>query len=501
MLPSSTVENYLKVIHLQQLTLSDPTHLVGMGQLAAAMGVTPGTATTMVKALNEAGLVHYEPYVGVRLLAAGERLAGLVIRRHRLVELFLVRVMGMSWDEVHDEAEKLEHVVSERLIERMDEMLGHPEVDPHGDPIPNAEGVVTHRELNSLLTCPLGVPLTVTRVADQDASFLRFLEHSHLKPGQELRVESRDEAADSVKVRCKDADPLTIGARAASKLLVEVLSVVMFVLALALPAGAQSPAASQAPATKATAEPFAITDNSFFVEEAFNQEARVFQNIGGALFEEGGGWGLTFTQEWPAPSMAHQLSYTVSVLSVDDETGPGDVLLNYRYQLFEEGPGRPAISPRVSLIVPVGDEDRGLGRGGWGWQFNLPVSKQVGDWYVHGNAGLSWWPSLSTDRFPSAGFAPADDVSIVSPFVSGSAIYRVRPMFNLMLESVVDWREEIVAAGATGRETAFIISPGARGGWNLGDKQLVVGLALPVTRAGGETFTGVFAYLSYELPF
>ena len=134
MLPSSTVENYLKVIHLQQLTLADPTHLVGMGQLASAMGVTPGTATTMVKALNEAGLVHYEPYVGVRLLPAGERLAGLVIRRHRLVELFLVRVMGMSWDEVHDEAEKLEHVVSERLIERMDEMLGHPEVDPHGDP-------------------------------------------------------------------------------------------------------------------------------------------------------------------------------------------------------------------------------------------------------------------------------------------------------------------------------------------------------------------------------
>ena len=159
MLPSSTVENYLKVIHLQQLTLADPTHLVGMGQLASAMGVTPGTATTMVKTLAEAGLVHYEPYAGVRLLPAGERLAGLVIRRHRLVELFLVRVMGMSWDEVHDEAEKLEHVVSERLIERMDEMLGHPEVDPHGDPIPNAEGVVTEHALHSLLTCPLDVPL------------------------------------------------------------------------------------------------------------------------------------------------------------------------------------------------------------------------------------------------------------------------------------------------------------------------------------------------------
>jgi DtxR family Mn-dependent transcriptional regulator len=164
MLPSSTVENYLKIIHLQQLMLSDPAGLVGMGQLASAVGVTPGTATTMVKTLAEAGLVHYEPYAGVRLLPAGERLAGLVIRRHRLVELFLVRVMGMSWDEVHDEAEKLEHVVSERLIERMDEMLGFPEVDPHGDPIPNAEGVATHRELHSLLTCPMGVPVAVTRV-------------------------------------------------------------------------------------------------------------------------------------------------------------------------------------------------------------------------------------------------------------------------------------------------------------------------------------------------
>ena len=497
MLPSSTVENYLKTIQFQQLTLSSSAELVGMGQLAAAMGVTPGTATTMVKALNEAGLVHYEPYSGVRLLPAGERLAGLVIRRHRLVELFLVRVMGMSWDEVHDEAEKLEHVVSERLIERMDEMLGHPEVDPHGDPIPDAEGVVTHRELHSLLTCPLGVPLSVTRVADQDAAFLRFLEQSHLKPGQELLVESRDEAADSVRVRCKDSAPLTIGARAASKLLVEVLTVAVFVLTLAWPSSAQQ----TPPPSPAAPEPFAITDNSFLVEEAFNQEARIFQNIVGVLVEEGGAWSLAFTQEWPAPSMTHQLSYTASLVSIDDETGPGDVLLNYRYQWFQEGAGRPAVSPRVSLIVPVGDETRGLGRGGWGLQFNVPVSKQVGDWYLHGNAGLSWWPSLSTSRFPSVGFAPAEDVAVASPFVAGSAIYRLRPMFNLMLESVVDWREQVVAASATARETVFVISPGARGGWNLGDKQLILGLALPVSRTGGETYTGVFGYLSYELPF
>lgn len=503
MLPSSTVENYLKVIHLQQLTLADPTLLVGMGQLASAMGVTPGTATTMVKALNEAGLVHYEPYAGVRLLPAGERLAGLVIRRHRLVELFLVRVMGMSWDEVHDEAEKLEHVVSERLIERMDEMLGHPEVDPHGDPIPNAEGVVTNRELRSLLTCPMGVRLSVTRVADQDAAFLRFLEQSHLKPGQELAVESRDEAADSVRVRCKDAEPLTIGARAASKLLVEVLSAALFVLALAMPATAQASPPPLAPqATAGKQEPFAITDNSFFVEEAFNQGPRIFQNIVGALRgEDGGAWGLTFTQEFPAPSMKHQLSYTATLVNVEDETGPGDVLLNYRYQLLEEGPGRPAMSPRVSLIVPVGDQERGLGRGGWGMQFNVPVSKQVGDFYLHGNAGVTWFPSLSTDQFPSIGLLPARDVAVASPFVAGSAIYRVRQMFNLMLESVVDWREDVVGPSATGRATSLIVSPGARGGWNIGDKQIVVGLALPVFQFQGDTFVGVFGYFSYELPF
>jgi DtxR family Mn-dependent transcriptional regulator len=494
MLPSSTVENYLKVIHLQQLVLSDRAGLVGMGQLASAMGVTPGTATTMVKTLAEAGLVHYEPYAGVRLLPAGERLAGLVIRRHRLVELFLVRVMGMSWDEVHDEAEKLEHVVSERLIERMDEMLGFPEVDPHGDPIPNAEGVVMHRELHSLLTCPIGVPVAVTRVSDQDAAFLRFLEHSQLKPGQEVQVEARDEAADSVRVSIKDAGPLTIGARAASKLLVEVLTFAMLLLACAGGAFAQAP-------TPPPPEPFAITDNSFFVEEAFNQEPRIFQNIVGGAFEENWAIALTFTQEWPAPSMKHQLSYTATLANQDDQTGPGDVLLNYRYQLLEEGPGRPALSPRVSLIVPVGDEDRDLGAGGWGLQFNLPLSKQAGDFYLHGNAGLTWFPSLSTSHYPTVGLLPADDVSLASPFLGGSVIYRLRPMLHVMFESVVDWRESIVAASLTEREAAVILSPGARGGWNIGDKQVIVGLAFPVTRVSGDTSAGVFTYFSYELPF
>src|SRR5436189_5165824 len=172
MLPSSTVENYLKAIYQGQSALAAGQRLVPMGQVATALGVTPGTATTMIKALSESGLAEYEPYSGVRLTAAGEKLAALVLRRHRLVESFLVQVMGMSWAEVHEEAEQLEHVVSERLIERIDEMLGRPTHDPHGDPIPTAEGTIAPKHVESLLTCPIGAPLTVTRIADQDPAFL-----------------------------------------------------------------------------------------------------------------------------------------------------------------------------------------------------------------------------------------------------------------------------------------------------------------------------------------
>src|SRR5438128_6818908 len=222
MRPASTVENVLAAIHQGQSSLAAGTRLVPMGQVAAALGVTPGTATAMIKALAEAGLAEYEPYSGVRLTPAGEKLAGLVLRRHRLVELFLVQVMGMSWAEVHDEAEQLEHVVSERLIERIDGMLGHPTHDPHGDPIPNPEGTITPRDLESLLTCPVGTPLKVTRIADQDPAFLRFIESNDLKPGQSVEVETRDAAADSVRLRGKDRKTITIGARAASKMLVDV---------------------------------------------------------------------------------------------------------------------------------------------------------------------------------------------------------------------------------------------------------------------------------------
>jgi len=219
MLPSQTVENYLKTIHHAQAAQTGRA-LVPMGQLASALGVVPGTATTMVKALSESGLVHYEPYMGVRLTDAGEKLASLVLRRHRLIELFLVKVLGMSWAEVHDEAEQLEHAVSERLIDRIDDMLGRPEVDPHGDPIPNAEGTISHREYVDLLNAPLDTNLVITRVLDQDAEFLRFIEQRDLMPGSSIVIEARDAMADAVRLR-SDADRhTTIGTRAASKVLV-----------------------------------------------------------------------------------------------------------------------------------------------------------------------------------------------------------------------------------------------------------------------------------------
>jgi DtxR family transcriptional regulator, Mn-dependent transcriptional regulator len=222
MLPSSTVENYLKTIYLGSSSAGPAARLLPMGQLATALGVTPGTATTMVKTLAESGLVKYEPYTGVALTRAGAKLAARVLRRHRLVELFLVQVMGLRWDEVHDEAELLEHVVSDRLIDRMDEMLGRPEVDPHGDPIPDADGSVKPQEAQTLLTCPLRTPVRVTRVLDQDKDFLRFIERHDLKPGRSIRVETRDPDADSVLVRSTNNQRLTMGTRAASKLLVQV---------------------------------------------------------------------------------------------------------------------------------------------------------------------------------------------------------------------------------------------------------------------------------------
>jgi DtxR family Mn-dependent transcriptional regulator len=452
----------------------------------------------MVKALAESGLVRYEPYSGVRLTKAGEKLAALVLRRHRLIELFLVKVMGMSWTEVHDEAEHLEHAVSDRLIDRIDEMLGRPSVDPHGDPIPGPEGTVTSPSYETLLTCALHAPMQVSRVSDQDSEFLRFAERHDLRPGQIVEVEERDTAADSVRLRGTGERIVTIGARAASKVLVQALRVMVLSLLFGGLTSAQTPTPPPAPAPTGSARPFEITDNSFLVEEAFNQERGIFQNIFTAV-RSGGDWAASFTQEWPAPSMKHQLSYTIPFGTVGGVKGIGDILINYRYQLWEEGPGRPAFSPRVSLILPTGDDVEGFGDGSLGVQVNLPFSKQRNDLFFHGNAGFTFLPGVGSDRFPP--LVVVDDVTLTTPFVSGSVIYRARPMFNLMLESVLEWPQALVGPAITERSTAFTLSPGARGGWNIGDQQLILGIAVPITWSEGSSDAGAFFYLSYELPF
>ncbi len=219
-MPTSTVEDYLKRILLAQQ--GDADALVPMGRIAADLELAPGTVTSMVKTLAASGLVDYQPYSGVRLTSPGRQLALHVLRRHRLIELFLVQVMGMDWSEVHSEAEQLEHSISDRLVERIDQMLGHPAVDPHGDPIPTAGGEVEETDFPSLLRCRIGAPLTVARITDQRPEFLQLLERQGLVPGSRLEVASRDEAADTVHLAgAGKSDPVSLGFRAASKILVE----------------------------------------------------------------------------------------------------------------------------------------------------------------------------------------------------------------------------------------------------------------------------------------
>ncbi len=214
-----TVENYLKALYSEQQRAGGA--LVAMGTVAASMNVAPGTATSMVKALAESELVDYEPRGGVRLSAKGEKLALHVLRRHRLIELFLVEVLGLDWSEVDAEAEELEHAISEKVLSKIDELLKSPEVDPHGDPIPSSKGKLPARTLASLVECDLGRPMRVGRVIDQNPAFLQFVDRHHLKPGTELIVRRRDDVADAVAITSKNHPALTLGTAAAAKILVE----------------------------------------------------------------------------------------------------------------------------------------------------------------------------------------------------------------------------------------------------------------------------------------
>jgi DtxR family Mn-dependent transcriptional regulator len=217
-MPSPTVENYLKEILLAQQKAGPGS--VPMGVVAKALDVAPGTATAMMKHLSQSGLADYEPRRGVTLTDKGRRHALKVLRKHRIIELYLVEELGLGWGEIHDEAERMEHAVSERVLERMDAKLGHPVRDPHGDPIPTADGGMDESILASLAECACGCPFSIARVGDQSADFLQFMEHRGLRIGAGLKVEHRDDISDSVTLSMSDGHSVTMGMKAAGKIFV-----------------------------------------------------------------------------------------------------------------------------------------------------------------------------------------------------------------------------------------------------------------------------------------
>lgn len=207
--------------------LSDesPAGEATVSRIAAVVGVTPGTATSMIKKLVAAGLARSKRYGAVRLTPRGSASACDVLRRHRIVELFLVEVVGLDWSEVHAEAERLEHAISPRLLDRLDEMLGRPRVDPHGDPIP-AGGAGRSREpargaLVPLGECAEGARVVIGRILDQDEDFLRFIARTGLRPGTRVRIGRIDPRAGTLELRPDGRSKLSMALSVAQRLMAE----------------------------------------------------------------------------------------------------------------------------------------------------------------------------------------------------------------------------------------------------------------------------------------
>lgn len=219
-MPSLTVENYLKAA--LQIATRSGGESVATGELAAALAVSPGTVTSMLKTLAESGLATYKPYEGMKLTKAGRKLALRVVRRHRLIELFLVQTLNLTWDQVHEEAEHMEHSVSDFLIDRIDEYLGRPAVDPHGDPIPTAEGELRGHPgaAVSLASCPPGTRVRFVRVTNQGADFLRYLSETGFELGSVGEVRENNPEAGIVTATIGDRS-FSLGHPAADALLVE----------------------------------------------------------------------------------------------------------------------------------------------------------------------------------------------------------------------------------------------------------------------------------------
>lgn len=212
-----TVENYVKTIYL--ICGDEPSAAASTGELARRLGVSPGSVTSMLRTLSDSALADYQAYEGVRLTEAGKKLALRILRRHRLVELFLAQTLGLAWDEVHEEAEHLEHAVSDRLIDRIDQFLHFPRRDPHGDPIPAPDGSVETRPTVPLAALRPSHAFVLERVIDQTPDFLRYLSEAGLVIGSRGEVVENHPSAGALIVR-SGSHQVTLGRDAADKLLV-----------------------------------------------------------------------------------------------------------------------------------------------------------------------------------------------------------------------------------------------------------------------------------------
>lgn len=215
-MPTTSTENYLKVIHARQ---GEDRRRVKTKEIADELEVSLPSVSGMLKSLAEDGLVEYEPYKGARLTEEGRSTALKVIRNHRLIEVFLVKVLDYSWDEVHAEAERLEHAVSDKLVERIEAFLNYPKVDPHGDPIPSAEGELDDREMTNLCDASAGDELRIERVLDQTPEVLRYLDDNGLRPGAEVVVDEVLSFDGQMFLRTDDEE-VSISERLARKMLV-----------------------------------------------------------------------------------------------------------------------------------------------------------------------------------------------------------------------------------------------------------------------------------------
>ena len=249
-----------------------------------------------------------------------------------------------------------------------------------------------------------------------------------------------------------------------------------------------------------------IEDNSFLIEEAYNQEPGVVQHIFMATFNNDSrrrGWTFNFTQEWPVFSQDHQFSYSVPsyhfIDGADRVYGVGDVLLDYRYQALDEGELKPAFAPRFSLVLPTGNRDRGTGNGVVGYQWNLPFSKKLGSRFaMHANFGLTYLPHARARLGGSTGpLSPRH--SLISYNLGASGIFAVFSRFHLMLEWLGEFEESINDAGRTTRAFQPILSPGFRGAVvNEENLQVVVGTAAPIGLNRKADNYGALLYLSIE---